>query len=55
MYKIGTLNSISEKIFNVFDDQNYCVSENIDTADAILVRSYVMHDLKFADNDTQLY
>ncbi|MCI9320939.1 MAG: phosphoglycerate dehydrogenase [Lachnospiraceae bacterium] len=50
MYKIGTLNSISEKIFNVFDDQNYCVSENIDTADAILVRSYVMHDLKFADN-----
>ncbi len=50
MYKIGTLNSISTKIYDRLDSAQYSVSKEIDSADAILVRSYVMHDLSFPQN-----
>lgn len=46
MYKIKTLNNIDEKGLNLLGD-NYQVIEG-DEADAILLRSFKMHDYEFA-------
>ena len=43
MYDILTLNSISDKIFTVFDG-NYAVSKDCAAPDAIIVRSFKMDD-----------
>ena len=49
MYDILTLNSISDKIFTVFDE-NYAVSKDCAAPDAILVRSFKMDDYEINDN-----
>ncbi len=49
MFEILTLNAISNKIFTVFDD-NYSVSSDTENPDAILVRSFKMHDYAVGDN-----
>lgn len=46
MYKIKTLNNISEAGLNLLPSELYQVSSDIDTPDAILVRSANMHDMK---------
>lgn len=50
MYEIKTLNSISEKIYNVLPDSEYSISSDIEKPDAIIVRSFVMNDMEFDDN-----
>lgn len=49
MFDILTLNSISKKIYDVLDD-NYAVSDNVASPDAILVRSFNMADYEIGDN-----
>lgn len=45
MYSIHTLNAISSKGLECLDQDKYQVVDNIDTADAVLVRSTKMHDM----------
>lgn len=49
MYKIGTLNNISPKGLIKFNDQ-YKIAEEIDDVNAILVRSYKMHDMELPES-----
>ena len=49
MFEILTLNSISNKIYSVLDD-NYSVSSDTKSPDAILVRSFKMDDYEISDN-----
>ncbi len=49
MYKILTLNPISDKIFDVLSE-DYSVSDKADNPDAILVRSFKMQGLQTNDN-----
>lgn len=46
---IKTLNNISENGLNVFKD-NYTIDNDAENPDAILVRSYNMHDMEFGSN-----
>ena len=46
MYKINTLNKISEQGLEIFDD-NYEVGDNLEHEDGILVRSAKLHDYDF--------
>lgn len=50
MYKIQTLNAISPKGLNRLPAERYQVSDNQPEADAILLRSYKLHDYPFSDN-----
>lgn len=48
---IKTLNNIAEKGMDVFNNNdNYIVDDQSDNPDAIIVRSYNMHDLELGDN-----
>ena len=49
MFKIATLNKISPAGLSRLTD-NYTITENVDEANAILVRSQAMHDMDFSDN-----
>ena len=49
MYKYHCLNPIANIGLNQFDDA-YVVTENMKDADAVLVRSAVMHELEFDEN-----
>lgn len=49
MFKIATLNKISPAGLSHLTD-NYTITENVDEANAILVRSQAMHDMDFSDN-----
>lgn len=49
MYKYHCLNPIAEVGLNQFEDEYVAVS-SIEDADAVLVRSAAMHDLKFGEN-----
>ena len=49
MFDILTLNKISKKIYNVFND-DYSVSDNSTSPDAILVRSFKMDEYEINDN-----
>ncbi len=49
MYKIKTLNKISEKINDVFDDK-YEISADCEDEDAVIVRSFSMHDMELSKN-----
>lgn len=49
MYKIATLNKISHKGLERFSDQ-YSISDNVQDADAILVRSQDMNSMELPDN-----
>ncbi len=48
-YSIGTLNNISKVGLNRLTDQ-YELTEDIEKANGIVVRSYKMHDMDFSDN-----
>jgi D-3-phosphoglycerate dehydrogenase / 2-oxoglutarate reductase len=50
MYKIQTLNAISPKGLNRLPADRYTISDNVPDADAILLRSFKLHDYPFADN-----
>jgi len=47
MYKIQTLNKISSKGLDLFDQGRYEVKDEVENADAIVLRSYKMHDMSF--------
>ena len=49
MYKVGKLNKISPVGLNILTDE-YKVIENLEEAEAILVRSADMHEMQFSDN-----
>lgn len=49
MYNIATLNKISPIGLSKFGD-NYNISDNLDTAQGIMVRSQSMHEMNFADS-----
>ena len=49
MFKKATLNKISPVGLSHLTD-NYTITENVDEANAILVRSQAMHDMDFSDN-----
>lgn len=48
-YSIGTLNNISKVGLDRLTDQ-YALTEDINEANGIVVRSYKMHDMEFSDN-----
>lgn len=50
MFKIKTLNNISEKGLELLPEDKFQVAENITDPDAILVRSANMHDMVFDKN-----
>ncbi len=47
MYKIQTLNPIDPEGLALFPLENYEIANNIPNPDAIVLRSYKMHDMKF--------
>ena len=49
MYQYHCLNAISNAGLEVFDE-NYTKVDNMEDADAVLVRSAVMHELEFDKN-----
>ena len=49
MIKVATLNKISQKGLSLLTD-NYEITEDIDAADAIIVRSADMHDINLSEN-----
>lgn len=49
MYKYHCLNPIADVGLEQFSDE-YAVAENMENADAVLVRSAVMHELEFDEN-----
>ena len=50
MYKIQTLNKISPIGLNRFPHENYEVASEFSNPDAIVVRSFKMHDMEFPSN-----
>lgn len=47
---IKTLNNIAEKGMRVFDSEHYVVDDQSENPDAIIVRSYNMHEMKLQSN-----
>src|SRR5690606_35715099 len=47
---IKTLNQISEIGLNQFNQENYKIDNDSESPDAILARSYNMHDMEFDNN-----
>ncbi|UOQ92885.1 phosphoglycerate dehydrogenase [Halobacillus shinanisalinarum] len=47
---IKTLNNIAERGLDVFDKVNYTIDNESEAPDAIVLRSYNMHDMKFDKN-----
>lgn len=50
MYNIQTLNKIAACGTDIFDKNNYAISDAPENPDAIMVRSAKMHDMTFGDN-----
>ena len=50
MYKIQTLNAISDIIYTQLSADTYTVAKEEPVPDGILVRSAVMHDMEFGEN-----
>ena len=50
MYKIKTLNKISTVGLNLFPRDSYEIASEIPNPDAIIVRSYNMHEMEFSEN-----
>lgn len=50
MFKIQTLNAISDKIYAQLSADKYMVSKDEPVPDGILVRSAAMHDMEFGEN-----
>lgn len=47
MYNVKLLNKIAKCGTDIFDKNTYNVAENVNNADAIMVRSAAMHDMEF--------
>jgi D-3-phosphoglycerate dehydrogenase len=50
VYTIKTLNNIAECGLNVFNNENYKIDNNSDNPDAIVLRSFNMHDMEIDKN-----
>ncbi len=50
LYNIKTLNKISHKGLDLFEDGKYTLLDSVDNPDAILLRSYNMHDMELPSN-----
>ena len=50
MYTIKTLNKIAEKGLNVFNNENYQIDDTCESPDAIILRSFNMHDMEINRN-----
>ena len=50
MYTIKTLNKIAEKGLNVFNNDNYQIDDHCESPDAIILRSFNMHDMEINRN-----
>lgn len=50
MYTIKTLNKIAESGLNVFDNENFKIDDNSEKPDAIILRSFNMHDMEIDNN-----
>jgi D-3-phosphoglycerate dehydrogenase / 2-oxoglutarate reductase len=50
VYTIKTLNKIADKGLNVFNNDNYQVDDHCATPDAIILRSFNMHDVEIDRN-----
>jgi D-3-phosphoglycerate dehydrogenase / 2-oxoglutarate reductase len=50
VYTIKTLNNIAECGLNVFNSENYKIDNNSDNPDAIVLRSFNMHDMEIDKN-----
>ena len=50
MYTIKTLNKIAERGLNVFNNENYQIDDHRETPDAIILRSFNMHDMEIDNN-----
>ncbi|MBZ5749309.1 MULTISPECIES: phosphoglycerate dehydrogenase [Metabacillus] len=50
MYTIKTLNNIAECGLNVFNNENYKIDNNSENPDAIVLRSFNMHDMEIDKN-----
>ena len=50
MYTIKTLNKIADKGLNVFNNENYQIDDHSATPDAIILRSFNMHDMEIDRN-----
>lgn len=46
MYRIRLLNKISPKGLEYLEKRGYCISQNMDNPDAIIVRSFPMHEME---------
>ena len=50
MYTIKTLNKIAESGLNVFNNENFKIDDNHEKPDAIILRSFNMHDMEIDNN-----
>ena len=50
MYTIKTLNKIAEKGLNVFNIENYQIDDHCESPDAIILRSFNMHNMEINRN-----
>ena len=55
MKKIKLLNKIAQVGLDVLDREKYEIGEEIDSPDAILVRSASLHEVEFEDNLLTVY
>ena len=49
-YQIQTINNISARGLNRFDQNKYVLSDSTESPDAIMLRSQKLHDMEFDDN-----
>ena len=50
MFTIKTLNNIAECGLNVLNNENYTIDNNTENPDAIILRSFNMHDMELDKN-----
>lgn len=50
MYTIKTLNQIAECGLNIFNNKNYTINNDSENPDAIILRSYNMHNMEIGGN-----
>lgn len=50
MFTIKTLNNIAQCGLNVFDEENFTIDNDSQNPDAIVLRSFNMHDMEIGDN-----
>lgn len=50
MYKIKTINNIAECGLKVFDNEYYTIDNDHENPDAIVLRSYNMHEMEISEN-----